>query len=176
MISLVFDTETTDLIKNKLAPLDRQPYVIEFFAVALDIEGNELASHHFLFDPGIPISEEVTRITGIKSEDVKGKPRFASAAEEIKKIIEKHDEVVAHNLSYDKTVIDFEMRRCGLEVEWPILTCTVEATEHLKGFRLNLNALHEHLFGEGFENAHRAETDVRALADCFRELRYSGMI
>ena len=176
MKTLVFDTETTDLIKNKLQPLDKQPFIIEFFGLSLDLEGNELCEYHFMFNPGFDISESVTSITKITNEMLVGKPKFGDHALEIKKIIEFHDEVVAHNLSYDKSIVDFEMKRAGLEVEWPDLVCTVEATEHIKGFRLNLNALHELLFGEGFTGAHRAENDVRALANCFRELRTTGSV
>lgn len=176
MKTLVFDTETTDLIKNKMQPLDKQPRIIEFFGISLDLEGNELYQYHFMFNPGFEISETVKNITNITNEMLADKPNFGDHAEEIKAIIEKHDEVVAHNLSYDKAIVDFEMKRYGFEVEWPDLLCTVEATEHLKGFRLNLNALHELLFGEGFSGAHRAENDVRALANCFRELRTSGSV
>jgi DNA polymerase III epsilon subunit-like protein len=176
MRTLVLDTETTDLIKNKLLPLERQPHVIEFFGLSMDMYGHECNSWSQLFDPGIPLSEDVQRITGIKPEDLRGMPKFEAHAEEIKKFIEGHDEVVAHNLSYDKTIIDFEMKRAGLTVEWPELICTVEATEHLKGFRLNLTSLHELLFGEPFSGAHRAEADVRALASCFRALRETGVV
>jgi DNA polymerase III epsilon subunit-like protein len=92
----------------------------------------------------------------------------------LKKFIEGHDEVVAHNLSYDKSMVDCEMKRAGLTVDWPELICTVEATEHIKGHRLNLTSLHELLMGEAFSGAHRAEADVRALANCFRALRETG--
>jgi len=176
MKTLVFDTETTDLIKNKLQSLDKQPHIIELFGVSLDLEGNELDHYHFMFDPGFVISDEIIRITGITPDMLAGKPKFKQHAEEIKRIIEFHDEVVAHNLSYDRAVVDFEMKRAGIEVEWPELICTVEATEHIKGFRLNLNGLHELLFGEPFAGAHRAENDVRALANCFRELRTTGNV
>jgi DNA polymerase III epsilon subunit-like protein len=176
MNTLVFDTETTDLIKNKLLPLDRQPHIIEFFGLSLDPEGNELGTYHFLFKPPVKLNDDVKRITGIDDTMLVDAPVFAAHAQDIKAIIEKHDEVVAHNLSYDMGVVDFEMKRCGLSVEWPIPTCTVEGTEHLKGFRLNLSALHELLFGEKFEGAHRAENDVRALANCFRQLRSIGEI
>ena len=176
MLTLVFDTETTDLIKNKLLPLDRQPHIIEFFGVSLDFEGNELAAHHWLFKPPVKLNDDVKRITGISEEMIADKPPFATAAEQIKELIERHDEVVAHNLSYDMGVVDFEMKRCGMSITWPIPTCTVEGTEHLKGFRLNLSALHELLFGEKFDGAHRAENDVRALANCFRQLRHLGEI
>jgi DNA polymerase-3 subunit epsilon len=176
MRTLILDTETTDLIKNKLLPLERQPHVIEFFGLSMDMYGHECNSWSQLFDPGIPLSEDVQRITGIKPDDIKGKPKFGENALEIKKYIEEHDEVVAHNLSYDKTMIDFEMKRAGLKVEWPELICTVEATEHFKGFRLNLTSLHEFLIGEPFSGAHRAEADVRALAACFRALRETGVV
>ena len=176
MITLVFDTETTDLIKNKLLPLERQPHIIEFFGITLDPEGNQLDQYHYLFKPPMKLSEDVKRITNITDEMLADAPPFASAAETIKELIEKHDEVVAHNLSYDMGVVDFEMKRCGLTIEWPIPTCTVEGTEHLKGFRLNLGALHELLFGEKFDGAHRAENDVMALANCFRQLRSMGEI
>jgi DNA polymerase III epsilon subunit-like protein len=176
MRTLIFDTETTDLIKNKLLPLDRQPHIIEFFGLSVDTEGNECNSLGHLFDPGIPIGDVTTRITGIKPEDLRGKPRFSVHAEELKKFIEGHDEVVAHNLSYDKSMVDFEMKRAGLTVEWPELICTVEATEHIKGHRLNLTSLHELLMGEAFSGAHRAEADVRALANCFRALRETGVV
>lgn len=176
MLTLVFDTETTDLIKNKLLPLDRQPHIIEFFGVSLDLEFNQLETYHFMFKPPIKLSDEVKRITGIDEEMLADKPAFASAAQQIKDIIEKHDEVVAHNLSYDMGVVDFEMKRNGLDIIWPIPTCTVEGTEHLKGHRLSLTALHELLFGEKFEGAHRAENDVEALVYCFKQLRSIGEI
>ncbi len=56
------------------------------------------------------------------------------------------------------------------------LICTVESTEHIKGFRLTLTKLHEHLFGEAFPSAHRAENDVRPLTRCFIELYNRGII
>lgn len=176
MRTLILDTETTDLIKNKLLPLERQPHVIEFFGLSMDMYGHECNSWSQLFDPGIPLTDVVQRITGIKPEDLQGKPKFATLAQGLKEYIEEHDEVVAHNLSYDKAIIDFEMKRAGLKVDWPELICTVEATEHLKGFRLNLTSLHELLFGEPFSGAHRAEADVRALAACFRALRETGVV
>lgn len=176
MTTFVFDTETTNLIANSMQPLEKQPFIIELFGITLDDEGNELARFHQIFDPGIKIPAKVTEITGLTDKDVAGKPKFIAHAHEIKQLIESHDEVVAHNLSYDRSMVNFEMKRSGLTVDWPALICTVEATEHIKGFRLNLNALHELLFGEGFTNAHRAENDVLALARCFNELRRTGAV
>jgi len=176
MRTLVLDTETTALIKNKLQPLDRQPRIIEFFALSLDSAGDELDKFSYLFNPGIKIDEKITEITGIKQDMLNDQKPFSSIAQHILELIEVHDEIVAHNMSYDKAVIDFEMKRLGKKVRWPELICTVESTEYMKGHRMNLRSLHEFLFGEPFENAHRAENDVRATAKCFLELRKMGVV
>jgi len=176
MRTLVLDTETTALIKNKLQPLDRQPRIIEFFALSLDSAGEELDTFSYLFNPGIKIEDKITEITGIKQEMLDDQKPFSSIAQHIIEVIEVHDEIVAHNMSYDKAVIDFEMKRLGKKVRWPELICTVESTEYMKGHRMNLRSLHEFLFGEPFENAHRAENDVRATAKCFLELRKMGVV
>ena len=176
MRNLVLDTETTALIKYKLQPLDSQPRIIEFFALSLDSAGDELDKFSYLFNPGIKIDEKITEITGIKQDMLNDQKPFSSIAQHILEVIEVHDEIVAHNMSYDKAVIDFEMKRLGKKVRWPELICTVESTEYMKGHRMNLRSLHEFLFGEPFENAHRAENDVRATAKCFLELRKMGVV
>jgi DNA polymerase III epsilon subunit-like protein len=103
-------------------------------------------------------------------------PKFSEKAEELKALIESHDEVIAHNATFDMTMVDNEMKRCGLTVNWPTVICTVEATEFMKGHRLKLANLHELLFGEVFLGAHRAENDVRALARCLLQLRAMGVV
>jgi len=170
MNTLIFDTETTGLLKSTLTPIARQPKIIEFFGLGL--EGlEEDGSVSFLFNPGEKLDKKITEITRLTDEDLKDAPKFDQMAGAIKELIENSDEIVAHNLSFDKMMVDIEMKRCGLTVRWPRLICTVECTEFLKGYRLSLSALHQELFGEAFEGAHRAEVDVRALARCFIELR-----
>lgn len=176
MKTLVFDTETTDIIKNSLQSLDRQPRVIEIFALSLDGEGQEIGSYHSFFNPGIKISKEVQAITNIDDSMVKDAPAFRLKADEIIELIEDHDEVVAHNASFDTSVMNFEFKRVAKSVQWPSVICTVEATEYMKGHRMKLADLHEFLFGEKFSGAHRAENDVRALARCFLKLRELGTV
>lgn len=180
MKSLVFDTETTGLIKNSLQNLKRQPHIIEFFGLTIDnqvLKGQaELPSFHLLFRQERKLTEEIVRITGITDAILEGASTFAEKAEELKTFIESHDEVIAHNATFDTSMIDIEMSRCNLKVKWPKLICTVEATEWFKGHRLKLIDLHEFLFGERFEGAHRAENDVRALARCVEQLKTMGHI
>ena len=177
MRALIFDTETTDLVKVSMTPLNRQPRMIEFFGLVME-DGVEKETCSFLCDPEMQISAEITRITGIAPAMLVGQPTFAKIADKISALIMSCDEVVAHNLKFDKSIIDMEFARLSekITLAWPRLTCTVEATEYIKGFRLSLMALHEHLFEEAFKGAHRAETDVRALTRCFSRLRENGDI
>lgn len=177
MRALIFDTETSDLIGNSLLADRHMPHIIEFYGCIVNEEGDVVEELDFLCKPPQPISETTTRITGITQEDVKDAPPFSHFADKVFELIESADTVVAHNLSYDKEVVNVEAKRLGREVAWPVdLVCTVEQTEHLKGHRLSLSALHEYLFGEPFTGAHRARVDVEALAQCYLELVRRGEI
>lgn len=177
MKTLVFDTETTALISNSLVAEKAQPRIIEFYGALYDAEAQLIREVDFLCDPGIPISPEITKITGIRPEDVAGQQKFAHHAADVRELIEEADVAVAHNMSYDHAVVNFEMARLQSAVQWPAdLVCTVEQTEHLRGHRLRLTDLHQELFGEPFTGAHRARVDVQALARCYFELVRRGEI
>jgi len=175
--TFVFDTETTDLINNSVVSDKHQPHIIEFYGCVVDDGGKVVEELEFLCDPGVPITSDTTRITGIKAEDIAGKQKFDFHSEEVRRIIHSCDSVVAHNLKFDMSMVDVELNRLGKKVMWPkTQICTVEETEWFMGYRLNLSSLHEHLFGMKFEGAHRAKVDVQALVRCFNELRIRGDI
>ncbi len=174
---LFLDTETTALVKNSARKLNKQPFILEFCGIGFDEAGVEQYMLNQMFSHHLPIPDEVKRITGLTDEMLVGKPAFKELADTVEEFIAGVDRVVVHNLSYDKAVIDYEFARLDRRIEWPAdRLCTVEATEHLKGHRLSLIALHELLFGCAFEGAHRAETDVRSLAKCYFELVNRGEI
>ena len=176
--TLVFDTETTGLWQNTLKPLNKQPKVIEFFALALDSATNEvLFEYESLVKVDEKITPKVTKLTTITNEMLTDAPYFGNIAPKVKELIENATAVVAHNLNFDIQMIEFEFQRLGVEIKWPNQKiCTVEKTEHIEGYRLSLSNLHEKLFGEKFEGAHRAGVDVRALAKCYIELKNLGEI
>lgn len=185
MLVTIFDTETTDLIANSARRADKQPRVIELFALTLqqtgsgpDVIFNEVDVWESLFHPGILIPEKITQITSITNEMVAGKPAFRELVPEIMSYFARAHRVVAHNVSYDCDMIDIELTRTGITMpfQWPEKICTVEQTEWIKGHRMNLTSLHEHLFGEPFAGAHRAEPDVRATAKCYMELVRRDML
>lgn len=183
MKSFVWDTETTNLIDNIGRPLKNQPYIIEFFGITVDHDlMNEpgyletAPTLSFLCRPPFTITDETTRITGITAAMLTNVPKFDQYAAKVKEFIEGHDRVVAHNAGYDVDMTNMDMQRCDMKIEWPEVICTIEGTEWLKGYRLNLGALHTELFGFDFADHHRAEPDTRALAKCYIELVNRGIL
>ncbi len=177
MLAFIFDAETTGLVNNSLIPLDNQPRIIEFFGHLVDDETGEVIEElEFMCDPGVPIDHVITRITGIKQEQLDGQKPFSYHTIDMHRMIVKADAAVAHNLSFDMALLAFEFERDNKAVvNWPKrLICTVEQTEWMRGHRLSLGALHEELFGEPFAGAHRARHDVEALTRCYLELRKRG--
>jgi DNA polymerase III alpha subunit (gram-positive type) len=176
MRALIIDTETTDLISNHSIKLEKQPHMIEYFGRHLDLASGEvLGEYETLIKPPIQINATTTRITGITNEMLKDAPPISGVVEFIAENINTTAVVIAHNMSFDAEMINFEFERCSVNgFKWPRQICTVEATLHIKGFRLNLQALHEHLFGERFKDHHRARPDVDALSRICVELFKRG--
>lgn len=178
MIAFIFDTETTGLVKNSLVPIARQPRIIEFFGHLVDLRtGSVLEELEFLANPNQSLGPIITRITGLTDKDLRDKPPFSVNAGRVKRIIEQAESAIAHNLSFDRAVVDYEMLRAETPLDWPSrMLCTVEQTEWRKSQRMSLTMLHEYLFGEGFKDAHRARNDVEALTRCAVELFKRGWL
>lgn len=174
MIVTVFDNETTGLLSSGLIELDKQPEVIEFMAVKMNLGPNDrIKEYEYLIKPVKEIPSEIIEITHITNEMVENELPFAAYLNDIKDALEECDAVIAHNLAFDKEIIDIEMRRCGVEIKWPRLICTVEQSMTLRGYRLSLSDLHFALLEKKFEGAHRARNDVEALVRCV-EAMYVG--
>lgn len=176
MIALGFDTETTGLMRNQTMKQDKLPEIIEFYGCLFDLNTG-LVTEQFetLVKPQYRYKqEEIEKITSITDKMLEQAPTFKAVAPRIAALIEQAPLVIAHNLAYDKEIIDIEMARCARKVQWPRGFCTVEQTMHLKGFRLSLQDLHNHLFNGAFVGAHRAAIDVEAMCRCCVELHKRG--
>lgn len=174
---LIFDTETTDLWHNTITSLDKQPEIFDWYGLTFDTETHEVLDELQVFArPFGKIAEGAAKATKKKDEDFAGYERFSVNAHSIKDYIEKHDAVLGHNVVFDLEITNFEMRRLGIEVNWPMAIDTVEKTEWIKGYRLSLTDLHIELFGHKFEGAHESKTDVMATMRCYSELLKRGWI
>lgn len=182
MITVIFDTETTGLIKPSANKIEEQPYIAEIFCLKVEQEGSMIeviGEFDSLVKPPVPLSDEITRITGLTNTALDGQPTFGEIYDELSKFFTGVDRMVAHNLPFDRSMLANELVRMDkvLNFPWPRQhVCTVEKSMKYEQRRLNLTRLHEYLFARGFPNAHRARSDVMPLFDCYREMTRRGDI
>ncbi len=165
MIFTLYDTETTGLTVHHQANIGLQPRIIEFAAIKTD--GKKILDQmEFICNPGIAIEEIITKITGLTNEDLEDKPEFSHFVPEVAKFFEGSDVVVAHNLSFDKNLLTYDLARMEktlADINFPeIQICTVEQTYPLFGRRMRLNELYELYVGK-YTQKHRALDDVMLL-------------
>jgi DNA polymerase III epsilon subunit-like protein len=176
---IIFDVETTGLLLPAGAPLDKQPFIIEFAAIKLDAELNEIGRIDFLINPGFPISKEIQKITGLVDADLHDKPNFGPNIPSLQEFFLGATHLVAHNVTFDTGMLRNDLERCDMvcQLPWPpVHICTVEASFHIKNRRMNLAALYKHITGEDATNRHRAIGDVETLVTCFKWLVAEGAI
>lgn len=185
MLITVFDTETTGLTKNRTVRLDKQPEVIEFYGRLVDLDAGPepIKEYYTLIKPSVefPMTPYTIRETKTKisNDELSGAPVFREVAETIHNFLCETNSPgnLAHNLSFDRDMIEIELERLGRKIAWPLVgICTVEQTIHLRGRRMNQTALHQYLFEKEFEGAHRARHDVEALTNIAVELHRRGVI
>lgn len=163
---LVFlDTETTGL-DPRLGHRIIEVAAVE--AIGRDLTGNQL---HCYLDPEREIDPGATAVHGFSWDDLRGKPKFATIADELLEFI-SGARVIIHNAAFDISFIDQELARLR---EPPIAKRDMRITDSLllareifPGKRNSLNALCDRL---GVDNSHRnlhgALLDARLLAEVY---------
>ena len=144
----VIDTETTGFGKN-----DR---LVEI-AVLIVEEGKIVDEWETLVNPGRDISN--SSIHGITPDLVSLAPTFAEIEPTVSKLI-KGAFLVAHNLAFDKRMLEQEFSWLQKNIDLGSGFCTLQAT------KLKLEAACEK-YGVTNLTAHRAYTDARAAAQIF---------
>lgn len=174
--SLVFDTETTGLLRPEVSDLEKQPKIIEFALCELDRHYEVVDKHTWLINPGELITEEITKITGLTNDDLKDAPRFIEVLPEIIAVFKGADRVIAHNAPFDHSMLVNDLRRIGLDHKFPYppeWVCTVQlAQELIYGRRARMIELYKDTMGCELDQTHRALDDVMALVEIVRERRW----
>lgn len=172
MKTIVFDNETTGLLKHPSAKLELQPKVIEFGAALLDQKGKRIREIDLLINPGEPLEEIITKITGITDDDLQDAPTFGEVLPQIQAMFLEADVMIAHNLPFDKDVLGVEIRRLNetsaspIVMPWPAIgICTVAENMDRYGYRIKLQDLYRDVTGKPFQQSHRALDDVNALVE-----------
>jgi DNA polymerase-3 subunit epsilon len=173
--SVLFDTETTGF-----DPLtgDR---VIEIAAIELinDLPTGEV--FHALIDPERDIPAESTRVHGITSAHVEGKPKFADVAEAMLAFFGDAP-LVAHNAPFDFGFIDAELARIKRPAldRARMIDTLVLAKAKFPGMPNSLDALCRRFeIDLSARTTHNALLDCKLLAEVYVELtggRQRGLV
>lgn len=177
---IIFDTETTGLVKPDGTPLDQQPEIIEFAAVRVNQDLEIVDSIEFYCKPDIlPLPSIITKITGITTDQVANEKPFIAYYKQLCEFFVGTKELVAHNCKFDVSLLKFALERIDkvCQFPWPPKhTCTVEATYHIKNRRLKLTQLYQHAFGKELPQKHRAMSDVTDLLEVVKWLREQKLV
>ena len=117
---LVFDVETTGLIPYQKVgaeahPLETLPHILQLSFVVYNTTQKTItktANHYIRVNDDLPISEEITTLTGIDHKILKerGVP-IANALKDFYEAYMNCDCIVAHNISFDRQMTMIEINR-----------------------------------------------------------------
>jgi DNA polymerase-3 subunit alpha (Gram-positive type) len=167
---VVFDIETTGLSA-------RDDAITEIGAVIMR-DGRETERFHTFADPGRPIPPEITRLTGIKDQDVAGAPSQELAVEAFLEFAGDRT-LAAHNAPFDIGFIHEVRRRSGVDFSPAYIdTLTLSRSLFPEFRRHGLSDVAGYLGLSSF-NHHRAVDDAAVtgaiLTRFFKELRERGV-
>lgn len=193
MTVLFFDTETTGFFQDRL-PVDHpdQPYIVQLAAQLCEDDGKPIAGFSFIVDPGVSIPERASAVHGITDERA---VQFGVSAEyalsAFTHLYQRADLVVAHNIKFDRGVIEAAISRhykkvmplrkslfCTMEAATPIIN--LPPTERMKAAGFDkpkppkLEECIRHFFDEDFDDAHDAMADVVACRRVYLHLKTLG--
>ena len=154
---ILFDLETTglDLVKDR---------IIQIGYIKVYPDGREERECLFV-DPGLEISEEVTKITGITNDDVAGKPTFKELAPELQKTFEGCDFAGFNSNHFDVPMLAEEFLKAGIDFDFSKCRLVDVQTIFHKMERRNLAAAYKFYCGRKMEDdfdPHKADNDTEA--------------
>ncbi|MGB6231104.1 MAG: DNA polymerase III subunit epsilon [Litorimonas sp.] len=164
---IVFDTETTGFDSQGA---DR---ITELGCIELIDWLPTGEQFHAFLDPERDVPDKVVEITGLTTEFLRGKPKFAERAQDFLDFIGDAP-LVAHNAKFDMGFINAELRRVGIEPipERRFIDTLAMANAKFPGSPASLDALCKRFdISLSARDKHGAIIDSELLARVYLELR-----
>jgi DNA polymerase-3 subunit epsilon len=102
--------------------------VVEVAAIRVE-NGEVVREFRSLIDPGTPLPQFITRLTGITQNDLDGAPLFLAIANELQEVLDGAI-FVAHNVRFDYSFLKQEFKRIGKPFS-PRQLCTMRLSRAL---------------------------------------------
>lgn len=217
---VLFDTETNGLPQRKNAPVTEVGVYPAILSLSWALYEVIMKSEEIIFTlldkqtrflrlpPKVPWDTSAAVIHGITEEQARFGSDRVSASTAIKEfisVLQSADIVVAHNMAFDKSVVQAAAFACGLPLNYTYwshhlrLICTMEYTRDFVKIPFHqyqqilsspprsphkppkLKELYFWLFNRNFEHQfnirlHSSEIDVDCLSRCFIELVQRGIL
>ena len=175
-VILVFDSETTGLVGK-----DDNVYICQLAWAIYNTKTRRKAEYNN-FILNVPIEIKNSHIHGITTEISRKGYNFDEIVDIFLEDVKSCDIIVAHNLQYDLQALEIELNRLERYDDINYLfskkhyDTMKESIQLLKikgkyGYKYpKLQELYTYFFGCKFEDAHNAESDVKATLKCYIEL------
>lgn len=157
---IFFDLETTgtDFVKDR---------IIELYAKKINLD-NTTSEIYYLLDPDVIIDADATAKHGYTAEMLKGNPKFNEVAEDIYIFFKGCDYGGYNSVKFDIPFLFGELKKYGFQLNEIYSANIVDPFKILyKKEPRTLEAYYETLFGEKFDNAHSAKSDIEATIRVF---------
>ena len=161
------DAETTGLIINSQLPLATQPHITDFAVILTDDKGEVLDQWCSLINPGVPLSAEITRITGLTDALLASAPAFPDVLPQIARMMKRADTLIAHNLDFDLSMLVFELRRVEWQYRFPYAQNWIDTVPLSGGLKLRDWAVKCGV-PDFKAQEHRALSDAKLLLSCWK--------
>ena len=176
---LVFDTETTGLLKPGATEMHLQPFLTEICILKFGEDFKITDKFESFVKPPVPVPDDIIEITGITNEMLKDAPEFPLIYDDLCDFVLGERTIYAHNCSFDISILENELARmeCELKFPWPPeQICTVERSFAIRNKRLKLSVLYNIATGKEMKHAHRASVDCAALIECVKFLKEKNFL
>lgn len=189
---LFFDTETTGIPISYDAPssdINNWPRLVQLSWILSTETGENISVHDLIIKPnGFIIPQSATTIHGITHQYAQEHGvNLSKAIDLFLNDLSKASLIIGHNISFDKKVLGAELTRLGKpdSIQNFASFCTMKSTANYckipdifgRDYKYpKLQELYLKLFGNNFDDAHNALSDVKATMKCFFELKRKNLI
>ena len=209
-VSLVFDTETSGLWpRDSQMTVDDYPYIVQLSFILYDNEQNKILRSYNSYikqTADIDFNSQAFKITKITKEMCDNGVSITEALQEFYMCYMISGSIVAHNIDFDKKMIQLEILRnyhtlCK-QIEGPHIVfndafnevfniktyCTMYMGKNITNIMITgrdgnkwkknpkLSELYEKLFDKKAENLHDSMVDTKICLQCFIKIKYNKII